>query len=225
MMHLTPNECRVLGVLIEKAMTTPAQYPLSLNGITTGCNQKNNRDPIVNLSEDDAFDALDGLKQKGLARQVTLTGSRVDKYRHVAKEALDIGTNELVILAELLLRGPQTVGELRGRASRMHSLESTEVVDQALRYMRERDEPLVRTLPPLPGTRAQRYMQLLCPELHEIPEGPALPTVASQAAPHVGASAVGDRVERLEQDVRELRAALQRLADAIGAENPFESST
>lgn len=224
MTHLTPNECRVLGVLIEKAMTTPAQYPMSLNAITTGCNQKNNRDPVTDLTEDDVFDALDNLRQKGFVRQVTLSGSRVEKFRHVAKETLDIATNELVILAELLLRGPQTAGELRSRASRMHHLDSTQVVEQALKFLQERDEPLVKEIPPMPGTRARRYAQLLCPELHDLTTGPAVPMSASHAAPHVGASAVEDRVERLEREMHELRTAITRLAKQIGADNPLESS-
>jgi uncharacterized protein len=168
MSHLTPHECRVLGVLIEKAMTTPAQYPLSLNAVTTGCNQKNNRAPVLTMSEDDAIDAIDGLKAKGFARQVMLSGSRVEKFRHVAKEALDIDTNCIVILAELLLRGPQTVGELRTRASRMHNLTSLEVVEQALKFLIDRNPPLVQELPPSPGTRAKRYAQLMCPNLHPL---------------------------------------------------------
>jgi uncharacterized protein YceH (UPF0502 family) len=128
MLQLTPHECRVLGVLVEKAQTTPQQYPLTLNALVSGCNQKNNREPVLELSEEQVQAALDGLRQKGMAREVMLSGSRVDKFRHVAREALEIDTGELVILSELLLRGPQTIGELRGRAARMHPLETTDVV-------------------------------------------------------------------------------------------------
>lgn len=219
MTELTAHECRVLGVLVEKAMTTPAQYPLTLNAIVTGSNQKNNRAPVLNINEDQAFDALEGLKKKGFARQAMMTGSRVDKYRHIAKEALDIDTNCLVILTELLLRGPQTVGELRGRASRMHKLESIEVVEQALRFMSDREQPLVKQIPPAPGSRANRYLQLLCPNLHPIDQ-PASP--ASSAMP---ASTANDdllaRVQELEQEVARLRDAVQQLARAAGQDDPL----
>src|SRR5690606_15772805 len=128
MITLTPEECRILGVLVEKAQTTPQQYPMTVNGLISGCNQKNNRDPITNYDEDIILDALDGLRAKSLTRQVDLSGSRVPKYRHIAREALSVDTNQLVVLTELFLRGPQTMGELCGRASRMHPLESLDVV-------------------------------------------------------------------------------------------------
>src|SRR4051812_49801787 len=120
MLTLNANEARVLGVLVEKAQTTPAQYPMTLNAMVNGANQKNNREPVTNLSEDQVFEALEGLRTKRLANEVMLSGSRVQKYRHIARESLGIQTSELVILTELLLRGPQTIGELQGRASRMH---------------------------------------------------------------------------------------------------------
>jgi uncharacterized protein len=219
MSHLTPNECRVLGVLIEKAMTTPAQYPLSLNATTIGCNQKNNRAPVLALSDDDVFDALDALKAKGFVRQVMLSGSRVEKFRHTAKEALDIDTNCIVILAELLLRGPQTVGELRTRASRMHNLASLEVVEQALKFLMDREPPLVRELPPAPGTRAKRYAQLLCPDLHPL-DAPVTAGSGSEGSPARSASA--ERIDALENEVRQLRTAIERLASSLGEPSPFE---
>lgn len=218
--HLTPDECRVLGVLIEKAQTTPAQYPLSLNSVVVGANQKNNRNPITNLDEDRAFNALDGLKAKQLVREVSLTGSRVEKFRHVARETLNVSTSELVILAELLLRGPQTIGELRGNAGRMHPLESTEIVKNVLESLAARTEaeggtgPLVREVPPAPGSRASRFAQLLCPNLHPIDAE----SVRSEA--HVPPAAGGNsadgglrsRIERLEAEVAELRRRLDTLA-------------
>ena len=133
---LTPDECRVLGVLIEKAQTTPGQYPLSLNALVNGANQRSNRLPVTDLAESAVLVAVDGLRAKGLAREVMLSSSRVAKYRHVARDALQVSTSELVVLAELLLRGPQTVGELRGRASRMNPLESIEVVSNLLKSSR-----------------------------------------------------------------------------------------
>src|SRR3954468_12919447 len=157
MIELTADEARVLGVLIEKAQTTPEQYPLSLNGITNGANQKNNRDPVLAMTEDQIYVAAEGLRGKGLAVRVDQPGSRVHKYRHNAIDVLHVRTGELVILAELLLRGPQTLGELRGRASRMHPLETIEVVRGMLTALSTRSEPLVKELPPSPGSRAERY--------------------------------------------------------------------
>src|ERR1700733_9998805 len=120
MVQLTPDEARVLGVLIEKATTTPEQYPLSQNG----ANQKNNRDPVISMDDNRAFDALEGLRAKGLLVRVNQAGSRVDKFRHSASDVLHARPAELAILAELMLRGPQTLGELRTRASRMQAFES-----------------------------------------------------------------------------------------------------
>ena len=119
---LNSHEARVLGVLIEKAYTTPDQYPLSLNGATNGCNQKSNRDPKVDFSEAEVRIALQGLRMKGLAGGAVLAGSRVEKFRHNAKEILKVGERAIAVMAELMLRGPQTAGELRTRAKRMLSL-------------------------------------------------------------------------------------------------------
>lgn len=216
MIQLNPHESRVLGVLVEKALTTPAQYPLTLNAIVNGCNQKSNREPVLNMSEEDVFDALDTLRRKGLAREVMMSGSRVEKYRHVAKEVLETDTAGLVILVELLLRGPQTVGELRGRASRMHPLEATETVTQALQHLRDREEPLVRELAPSPGSRASRYVQLLCPDLHplDVPAGHS----AESSSPN---SALIERVAELESEVAALRGAITKLARSLGEPDPL----
>jgi uncharacterized protein YceH (UPF0502 family) len=217
MSRLTPDECRVLGVLVEKALTTPAQYPLSLNALISGANQKSNREPVLNLSEDRVLAALDGLRMKNLAREVMLSGSRVAKYRHIARETMDVSTSELVILTELLLRGPQTVGELRGRASRMHPLESIEVVTNVLEHLAAREEPYVQSLPPAPGSRANRYAQLLCPELHPLDAAPA------SAAPMEAAPIdhdLAERVRRLEEDVEELKQTVARLTEAAHAAEP-----
>lgn len=218
MIQLNADESRVLGVLIEKALTTPAQYPLTLNGIVTGCNQKSNRMPVMNLSEDAAFDALDMLRRKGLAREVMMSGSRVEKYRHVAKEVLETDTAGLVILVELLLRGPQTVGELRTRASRMHPLESTDTVLEALRHLRDREEPLVQELPPMPGSRAKRYVQLLSPDLHPV-DAPAAGASAPEPSEHQ--AALSERIAELESEVSALRGAISKLAIALGEPDPL----
>src|SRR5438067_2998594 len=166
MIELTADEARVIGVLIEKAQTTPDQYPLTINAVVNGANQKNNRDPVTNMDDGAALSALIGLRNKGLVVQQDAHGQRVPKFRHQFKETLGVNTPEMVILAELLLRGPQTLGELRGRASRMHPLASLEEVKGHLRALSDRTEPLVHELPPSPGSRAERYEQLLCPEMH-----------------------------------------------------------
>ncbi len=215
MKRLEPNECRVLGVLVEKAMTTPAQYPLTLNALVNGCNQKNNRDPVLNLDEEAVFDAVDSLKQKGYVREVHLTGSRVEKYRHVAKEVLEIDTTALVILTELLLRGPQTVGELRGRATRMHPLESMEVVEASLSNLMNRQEPLVQEVAPAPGSRARRYAQLLCPDLHAVDACSMAPV--GGAAERGGSGELAARVAALEEQVASLRDAVARIHAALGS--------
>ena len=225
MVQLTPDESRVLGVLIEKALTTPEQYPLSLNAVVNGANQKNNRDPAITMADGRAFEALEGLRVKGFVIRSDMAGSRVNKYRQQAADVLHVRTAELVILAELLLRGPQTLGELRGRASRMHPLESLDVVKGMLRAMQERSEPLVRELSPAPGSRAERYMQLLCPELHPV-EAPAA-SAAVSASPAGGVmtrssdASLADRVVVLESEVRTLREALRRLAQSVGEPDPL----
>lgn len=226
MNQLLPDECRVLGTLIEKAFTTSGQYPLSLNSLVTGVNQKSNRDPIVEIDEDSALRAIDGLRARGLARDVTFTGSRVEKYRHLGGEGLDARPQELALLAELMLRGPQTVGELRGRASRMQPFDSLETVEAMLAGLAGRSDPMVRELAPSPGSRAPRWMQLLCEKLH--PTGPTAmtgsaaraagsfattapttaPTTAQTAASEDRVRSLEDRVAALEASVAELKSLL-----------------
>ena len=237
MMELTPDECRVLGTLIEKAMTTPAQYPLSLNSLVTGVNQKSNRDPVVEIDETRALLALDGLRRKGLARDVSFTGSRVEKFRHTAGEALSARGPELAVLAELLLRGPQTTGELRARASRMAAFDSIEAVEGTLASMAtdsrggESDASvrgsLVRSVAPLPGSRAPRWAQCLCHELHAIGAGAwaGAETLAvemgrastSRAGDSVRVDALQPRVDALEARVDALAARVDELEQRLQA--------
>lgn len=222
MIQLTADECRVLGVLVEKAQTTPGQYPLTLNGLVLGCNQKNNREPVTELSEDAVLTALDGLRAKALVREAMLSGSRVAKYRHIARETLAVSTEELVVLAELMLRGPQSAGELRGRASRMHPLESLDSVQVVVDRLAARDEPLAEKLPPGPGSRAVRYAQRLCPGLHPV-EGDGSVRAARGDEDRRGAGpsqSVAERLERLEAEVASLRRALGRLAASAGLSEP-----
>lgn len=208
MLRLAPHECRVLGVLVEKALTVPAQYPLTLNSIVVGSNQRNNRDPVTDLDEERVLAALDSLRAKGLVHEVSLTGSRVPKYRHLAREVLSVSTAELVLLAELLLRGPQTAGELRSRAGRMHPLESMEVVGSLLDSLRTREVPLVEELAPIPGTRAARFRQMLCPDLHPIDAAAPAPSRASTEEDGGMLARVAElerRLEAVEGELRQLR--------------------
>lgn len=208
MISLTPAECRVLGTIVEKAQTVASQYPITLNALITGCNQKNNRNPVSQLSEGDVLDALDGLRSKKLASEVMLSGSRVSKYRHLARETLAVSTLELVLLTELLLRGPQSIGELRGNASRMHTIESVEaartILDGMLIPQGER-APLVKEVPAPPGSRGTRFLQLLCPDLHRLDSASASPPPAESG------SDVDARLNALEEQVHLLSARLARL--------------
>lgn len=232
---LSPAEARVLGVLIEKQMTTPDQYPLTLNAITAGANQKNNRSPVLDLSDDEAFAAAEALREKGLASRIEQAGARVSKHRHLAAEKLAARPAELALLAELLLRGPQTVGELRGRASRMQAFESLPATEGFLRSLIEREDPLVRKLPPVPGSRAERYAQLLSPDAHPVDTGTTTAPAGGSASRAAAATremgdedevepGLADRVAALEAELAELRAAVKRLAGEVGATDPFGTS-
>jgi uncharacterized protein YceH (UPF0502 family) len=232
MIELNPEEARVLGVLVEKAYTTPAQYPLSLNAVVTGCNQKSNRFPTTNYDEDRALRALDRLRSKSLVTEVHSAGGRTPKYRQEAMKVFELRTAELVVLAELLLRGPQTVGELRGRASRMHPLDSTQVVETVLKGLMEREPPLVQRVAPQPGSRAERYAQLLSPGLHRLESG--APTAASSdhaqtssteqdaSVSHRRATReeLEERVERLERAVARMYDYMDGLAQHLGEAGP-----
>lgn len=214
-MTLTPEECRVLGVMVEKAQTVASQYPITLNALVTGCNQKNNRFPVTNYSEEQVLDALDGLRGKKLASEVMLSGSRVSKYRHLARETLAVSTLELILLTELLLRGPQSLGELRGHASRMHSIETMEGAAEILKGIMvvQGERPvLVREIPPPPGSRGNRFVQLLCPTLHR------LDVAGPGEEREVEREAGGDRVAKLESQVVALNAAVREMARKLGEE-------
>lgn len=219
--ELTPAEARVLGVLIEKAMTVPASYPMTVNAIVTGASQTSNRHPVRTYTEEEVYDALDGLRKKGLATRIESSNARVPKYRHDAREALQVATPQLVVLAELMLRGPQTLGELRGRASRMHPLESLEVVRNVLDSLMEREEPLVKQIPPAPGSRAERYVQLLAPKAHAIDAAPPTESAAPTPAPAADPG-LAERVQALELEVVHLRNAIGKLAGEMGAPNPLQ---
>ena len=203
MVTLDPVEARVLGCLVEKEITTPEYYPLTLNALLNACNQKSNRDPVMNLTEGDVADALLRLREKRLS--VVQTGSRVNKYGHRAVETLNLGRRELALVCELLLRGPQTLGELRGRAERMHAFSDLDEVETCLRGLMSREpDPLVTRLERHTGMKEPRYAQLLSgeplvPEEHPTSGGPL--------------SARQDRVSSLEADVAELKQQVRRLEE------------
>ena len=232
MIELKPDECRVLGVLVEKAQTTPAQYPLSMNGIVVGCSQKSNREPIRDYSEEQAYTAIDSLTAKGLVIETHMAGSRVPKFRHNARETLNVATAQLVVFAELMLRGPQTEGELRGRASRMHPIESLESLHAVLDDLMSRQPPMVRKLPPASGSRAARFGQMLCPNLHPVGAGPvpaaaapvtAAPVTVSDARESSDAAALSERVDRLESELARLRHAVEKMAESLGETQLLDS--
>jgi uncharacterized protein YceH (UPF0502 family) len=201
--RLSETETRVLGALIEKDITTPDYYPLSLNALVNACNQKNNREPVMNLTEEDVRAALEGLQSHRLAGPARGADSRVTKYEHRIQEVFNFTRPETAVLCVLLLRGPQTPGELRGRTERMFQFEHLDDVQSALLKLMERDPPLVRMLPRQPGTKESRYMHLLSGdvELHS-PEPPRK------------TQSVNSEIERLTR-VEEEVSALHSELDAI----------
>lgn len=211
---LNGHEARVLGVLIEKGYTTPDQYPLSLNGATNGSNQRSNRDPVLDYSEAEVRIAMQGLRMKGLVGVSVPSGSRVEKYRHNAKEVLKCGEREIAVLAELLLRGPQTAAELKTRASRMREIASREALTEVLDALTKRG--FARELP---GGRAPRWEQLLCSEAAAPEPAAVAPSSAPApaAAPSQPAGGLEGRVAALEGQVAALTERLDRLSEELGA--------
>ncbi len=159
-LSLTETEVRVLGSLIEKDITTPEYYPLSLNALVNACNQKSNRDPVMQLHEDAIRDALGGLQERRLAGPAGGADSRVPKYEHRLQEVFNFTRPEIAVLCVLLLRGPQTPGELRGRSERIHRFEALDDVQSALQKLMQRDPALVKVLPRQPGTKEARWAHL-----------------------------------------------------------------
>jgi len=159
-LQLSDVEARVLGALIEKDITTPDYYPLSLNALVNACNQKNNREPVMNLDETAVRDALSSLQEKRLAGPAGGADSRVTKYEHRLQEVFNFDRRETALVCVLLLRAAQTPGELRGRAERMYRFETLDDVQSGLQKLMDRQPPLVRVLPRQPGTKESRFMHL-----------------------------------------------------------------
>ena len=207
---LTETEARVLGSLVEKDITTPDYYPLSLNALVNACNQKSNRDPVMNLNDEAVRQALHSLNEKGLAGNASGAGdSRVPKFEHRMQEAFNLTRPETALLCVLLLRGPQTPGELRGRAERLHRFEDLTDVQSTLQRMMTREEPLAKVLPRQPGTKEARYAHLLCGDKPEW-ETPA-PVVEMRSESGVD----GERIVRLEEEVAALRKEMADLRDEV----------
>ncbi len=175
--ELTPAEGRVLGCLVEKELTTPQAYPLTDNALVTACNQTTNRDPVVSYDVATVRLAVRSLREKQLLRTVHRTGERTDKHRHELDRALELLPAELALLAVLLLRGPQTPGELRARSERLHAFASPDEVEQTLCALASRAEPLVARLERQPGRKESRYAQLLVPDAgaDAVPAAPGAP--------------------------------------------------
>jgi uncharacterized protein len=205
-LNLTPVEARVLGALIEKDITTPDYYPLSLNALLNACNQKNNRDPVMNLDEDALRQALATLQEKRLAGPAGGADSRVTKYEHRLQEVFNFDRRESAVVCVLLLRGPQTPGELRGRTERMYRFETLEDVQSGLQKLMDRQSPLVRVLPRQPGTKESRYMHLFSGDIApENIQAAGSPSMRSPSSPGE------ERIASLETQVALLRSELAEL--------------
>lgn len=198
--HLTPADARVLGALVEKEITTPEYYPLSLNALVNACNQKSNRDPVMSLDEAAVRESLRSLGELALARSASSEG-RVAKFEHRLQEAFNFTRPEAAIVCELLLRGTQTPGELRNRAGRMHPFEDLAGVHSTLQRLINREPPLVRILPTQPGAKEARYTQLLSGEV----ETGAAAEVQRESSASGESSPSRDRVEQVEAVLRQLQ--------------------
>ncbi len=203
---LNALEVRILGCLIEKELTTPEQYPLTLNGLTNACNQKSNRDPVMALEDDEVVRGLNSLKFKQLV-VLSSDGGRVPKYRHILAERMGLAPEELTPICELLVRGPQTCGELRTRSERMRSFPDLAAVEEVLAELMKREPPLVTRLPRQSGRKEARYAHLFAGE----PEIVAEEGTPSPEAARLRVMAGDERIVKLEQEVAELRAEVAGL--------------
>jgi uncharacterized protein YceH (UPF0502 family) len=212
--NLTEIETRVLGSLIEKDITTPDYYPLSLNALVNACNQKNNRDPVMNLDEETVRQALGTLQEKRVAGPASGADSRVTKFEHRLQEVFNFDRREIAVVCVLLLRGPQTPGELRSRTDRMYHFEALDDVVSTLDRLAQREPPLARVLPRQPGTKESRYMHLFSGE-PAMTDGTDAARAPSPANP--GSSPAADRLTMLEEEVARLRQELSEVQQQLAA--------
>lgn len=203
---LTTTEVRVLGSLIEKELTTPEYYPLTLNALTNACNQISNRDPVVSYDDKTVARALESLREKKLAWMVTGVG-RVPKYEHRLNETLQLAEQEIAVLCVLMLRGPQTVGEIRGRTGRLYEFKELEEVELTLQALMAAQAPLVMRLPRQPGTKESRYAHLMAGEV-QVEDREVAPRLERAT---IEVRQENERLAKLEGHVAELRADLETL--------------
>ncbi len=203
---LNDVEIRVLGSLAEKDITTPDYYPLSLNALVNACNQKNNREPVTTLSEDEVRQSLSTLQEKRLAGPASGADSRVTKYEHRLQEVFNFTRGEIAVMCVMLLRGPQTPGELRGRAERMYHFETLDDVQSTLQRLIQKDPPLVKMLARQPGTKENRYAHLLAGEIEDAQ------VETSRVEAGLGPSTSGaSRITTLETEIAELKSEIASL--------------
>ena len=217
-MELNFNQRRVLGVLMEKSYTTPEQYPLTLNALVTGSNQKSCRDPVAHLDEESVYDALDVLRDRELAAVVRTAGGRTDRFRHKVADAWQLEGKQAAVLAELLLRGPQTDGELRQRASRMVRIDSLPELAEVIRSLQEHDPPFVRRLSPEGQKRGAKFAHTLYPAGKEpaLETGPTAEEAPAPTSSKPAASPVYSRdvVDELRERIAELEERVSKLEEA-----------
>ena len=204
---LNDIEVRILACLIEKELTTPEYYPLSLNSLTNACNQKSNRNPVVSYDETDITQGIGSLQEKGLVRKSLTSGDRVSKYLHAILDRFDLSRQEMAILCELMLRGPQTVGELRSHTERMSVFESLEQVENTLRGMAEHDPPLTLKMSRETGRKECRYLHLFSGGIETVRDFIAEPA-AAQMSPH-------EKIRKLEEEIVSLRSELEELKQSF----------
>jgi len=215
-LQLSDVEARVLGALVEKEITTPEYYPLSVNALLNACNQKSNREPVMTLQEDTVRQALRSLSDQALVRSAS-GDSRVAKFEHRLNEVYNFHRHEIAVLCVLLLRGPQTPGELRTRCERLYAFEDLEAVHAALNLLMRREPPMAKVLPRQPGTKESRYMHLLCGDAlpaasHAVLSGAGVdPAELAGPTARTFSSVDGEQVKELEAEVSELRRELETL--------------
>lgn len=203
---LSPEAIRVLGVLIEKELSTPDYYPMTLNSLTNGCNQKSNRDPVVAYQEGEVRYALEELQKRRLVGHASGAGSRAEKFRHAVVEQMGLNQKELAALATLLLRGPQTIGEVKGHTGRMADFDSLDDAADTLRALRDREESLVVQLPVQPGKKEARIAHLLAGEI----DLEALEAEAAAAAPTTSGTSLSEELEDIKARLSDLEEAFER---------------
>jgi uncharacterized protein len=212
--RLSEVAARVLGALVEKEITTPEYYPLSLNALVNACNQKSNREPVMDLDEDGVTGALRSLSDLELAGAADTNDSRVRKYEHRLGEVFNFTRPETAVLCVLLLRGAQTPGEIRGRAERLHHFEELSDVQSALQKLMQREPALVKVLARQPGTKESRYVHLMCGEVEDaVVVAAAVVSRESVGAVSSVQTGEGGRIARLESEVAELRSEVAGLKE------------